>query len=556
MGVKHFFQWFRKNHSNSVITIPHMKYTHEHISVDVLALDLNGIFHPVAQKVFEYGEHKQLARLLGKKHENTNKNKEMYRRVCMLIDNIVDAVQPKKKLFLCVDGVAGAAKMAQQRQRRFKSAKENAENKDMTFDPNCMTPGTQFMDHLTTYIYYHIHKRMQSHKNWKHLDVLFSNEKVPGEGEAKAMTYLRSECTEDESFCIYGLDADLIMLCMASMRKKMYILRENTYKKGEHYILDIEQFSKNITTRMKTPSAVIDFVFICFMVGNDFLPQIPTLEIFNDGIDVLLDIYAQTCLPFGLLTKNDCNIRINTFQKFVREMSRMEKDILMNKYEKITQYFPDKLFTKHFHYNSITDSTDFDLDEYQKQFYSHKLSGVNVNVVCKEYIKGMQWVIHYYTKGMPNWSWSYPYHYGPFLKDICECVDYEFKEYPRTNPYDPFQQLLCVLPPASASLIPKPLDDLLTNEYSPLKMYYPDVFEEDQSGKRQKWESVVLLPFINMRDIQSTYQDTMKFVSFKDKKRNRRVQPQIFRFDESREFDFKNYYGNIDHCNVISGRTK
>ena len=65
------------------------------------------------------------------------------------------------------------------------------------------------------------------------------------------------------------------------------------------------------------------------------------------------------------------------------------------------------------------------------------------------------------------------------------------------KPFLPFEQLLAVLPPASRELLPKPVQDLMMNETSPIIDYYPKDFECDLNGKQQEWEAVVLIKFIN-----------------------------------------------------------
>ena len=56
---------------------------------------------------------------------------------------------------------------------------------------------------------------------------------------------------------------------------------------------------------------------------------------------------------------------------------------------------------------------------------------------------------------------------------------------------------LGVLPPTSRALLPSVLRPLMTESTSPLLHFYPEHFELDQNEKKQSWEAIVLLPFID-----------------------------------------------------------
>lgn len=64
------------------------------------------------------------------------------------------------------------------------------------------------------------------------------------------------------------------------------------------------------------------------------------------------------------------------------------------------------------------------------------------------------------------------------------------------KPFRPFEQLMAVLPAASASLLPPPLQRLMLDPSSPIRDFYPDDFEVDMEGKRAAWEGVVLIAFV------------------------------------------------------------
>lgn len=63
------------------------------------------------------------------------------------------------------------------------------------------------------------------------------------------------------------------------------------------------------------------------------------------------------------------------------------------------------------------------------------------------YIRAIQWNLHYYYHGCPSWSWYYPYHYAPFISDIKDFTRLGQLDFELGMPFQPFQQLLGVLPP-------------------------------------------------------------------------------------------------------------
>ena len=323
------------------------------------------------------------------------------------------------------------------------------------------------------------------------------------------------------------------------------------YNKGQYLIVDIDRFSEHIKNRMKTQSAIVDFVFLCFMVGNDFLPQIPTLEIFNGGIEALLNIYEKTCVPFGIINTQTNQIRINTFLQYISELAKLEPEILTEKYRKSRNYFPDEILQKNCYYDEeIEGNIICDFKGFRQDYYNKKLKDIDIPELSKHYIKGMQWVIDYYVKGIPSWNWQFPEPYAPFLIDIANCTDYVFKDYKKSTPYLPFQQLLAVLPPQSRQLIPHPLNKLLSSKKSPIAHYYPSEFEIDLSGKKAEWEGIVILPTIDMDKLVASYSEYEGLIAERDIKRNRHTLPQKFYYDKNRVKELRSRFGTIPRCHV------
>ncbi|KAJ8124437.1 hypothetical protein O1611_g9203 [Lasiodiplodia mahajangana] len=236
---------------------------------------------------------------------------------------------------MAIDGVAPRAKMNQQRARRFRTAldaeqarekaiREGQElPKDDPFDSNCITPGTEFMAKLTLQLKYFINKKISEDSDWQGCDIVLSGHEVPGEGEHKIMEYIRNAKAQPDyhpnvRHCLYGLDADLIMLGLLSHDPHFCLLREEVTfgrasktksKELEHqnfYLLhlcivreylelEFQELKKD--DALKVPfdmeRIIDDFILMAFFVGNDFLPNLPYLHINEGALATMFRIYKQ-----------------------------------------------------------------------------------------------------------------------------------------------------------------------------------------------------------------------------------------------------------------------
>lgn len=70
--------------------------------------------------------------------------------------------------------------------------------------------------------------------------------------------------------------------------------------------LERELHMYNLPFKYDFERAVDDWVFMCFFVGNDFLPHLPSLEIREGAIDRLVTLYKEcvyktgVCISLGL----------------------------------------------------------------------------------------------------------------------------------------------------------------------------------------------------------------------------------------------------------------
>lgn len=566
MGIKHFFMWFKNHYSEHMRSMRKGDTLHTvGAEIDNLMIDMNGVFHNSAQKIYKYGNFKPPPRLLRKKSRPIRGLKAqiaVFQDVCKTVENLFHISKPKKRLILCVDGPAPISKQNQQRQRRFRSAMESSG--DSSFDSNSITPGTKFMDYLSKYIDWYIRKRISESSEWQNIQVIFSNEKAPGEGEHKIINYIRYYGKEDETYCINGLDADLIMLALGTHMPNFYILREDLYdRSNEYFCIDIGSTREALSNRLKWESdtqhfckrsAINDFIFLCFMVGNDFLPHIPSIEIIEDGIELLLEVYKDVCSSYGHITRIISGGRVQFVPEslgvFLGTIGHHEKDNLQRKLQSRKSYFEDSLLD-----SCATQDKEgwiVNIDKYKKDYITkHFDTEETIEEICHQYFQGMQWVLSYYTRGVPNWKWHFTHHYAPPASVLAVHMDsFKFKNYGRTIPSTPFQQLMSVLPPQSANLIPPPLCNYLLDKNSPLKKHCPTELVIDLAGKRREWEGIVLLPMVDFDVVRKCYFKSLPDVDPRESRRNVRGRTFLYEYTPGFSRLFKCYYGDITKCKV------
>lgn len=598
MGVKHFYYWYSRNFKECVHkTLP--------FPVTILAIDMNGLFHGCAQKVYRYGEFADSvplsaikttpslirptmdigaagarkaqdgARLAGTPAQQEKYEKMMFEEICTKVEDLRKKIKPSTTLLLCVDGVAGLGKMNQQRQRRFRASQERQDNLETStvplaqqagipaFNSNGFTPGTPLMDRLTRYIDRYIRMKQSSCPEWHALRVIFSNEKAPGEGEHKIMHYVRQHGTPKDSVCIHGMDGDLVMLGLLLPTSSVVIAREQGYYDAEY--ISITEFRHKVLEEMNwtlpdhsygaaastatapvptapltgifvkgdpcafhASRAIQDFVVLCFTVGNDFLPTIPALSIMDGGLPLLFRTYRDHCRDHGHLThfgkKGAVQFSMKSMGKFLESLARLEQDLIATKYSSNATFFRDPIFEQNLDRRNKTMRMDSLLQDY----YAAKFpAGVSPQEIVHKYIEGMMWVINYYRAGIPDWIWSFPYLYSPFLCDLARYwKTYVPTPFTRHQPVDPFLQLIMVLPPADqAIMVPPALHPMHQPSF---KDYFPDKILIDLGGKKKEWEGIVLIPLIPYHDFHAFYAAQKSSIPPPDARRN--IRGKTFRY--------------------------
>jgi 5'-3' exonuclease len=526
MGIPSFFSYIVRNHANII-----KKFDVNSTEIHNLYLDCNSIIYDVIHETdFTKIEIKNITYVIDK--------------ICQKIKTYIEIINPSNNVFIAFDGVAPVAKLEQQRNRRYKSwymmAQKYETNSKMQWDTTAITPGTSFMKTLNETIY----DRFTKDESLKHLNkLIISGSNSEGEGEHKLFEYIRNfpEQHKEYKTVIYGLDADLIMLSINHLpvAANIYLYRETPHfikslnselEPNESYMIDIPELTQIITldmnnnnplTTQQQKNRIYDYIFLCFFLGNDFLPHFPSCNIRTGGIHKLLSAYKHTIGSTNENLTNGNKIHWKNVRKLILYMSekennnlrgehikrdRMEKRELPNNTpeEKLEQFNLTPCFNRKLE-KSINPFKPKWEERYYKVLFDikpEKLTNQMKQEICVNYMEGLEWTMKYYTTGCANWRWTYKYHYPPLFSDLIKFMpvfDREFVPNLGKNPVKDITQLAYVLPKHSLYLLSNPIQNILTTQN-------PDWYKDDCSFKwsycKYFWESHVVLPEINIESLE------------------------------------------------------
>ncbi len=71
---------------------------------------------------------------------------------------------------------------------------------------------------------------------------------------------------------------------------------------------------------------VDDFVFLCFLVGNDFLPHLPSLQIREGALDAIMVIYKNLLPSLSGYLTDEGKIIFTNVDIIFRDISKLEEE--------------------------------------------------------------------------------------------------------------------------------------------------------------------------------------------------------------------------------------
>jgi len=441
-------------------------------------------------------------------------------------------------VFIGVDGVVPMAKIRQQRLRRFKSiwlAEQELQAGvrkpgEEYWDTNAITPGTEFMEKLGGAL----GALATAHTGWT-----VSGADEAGEGEQKLMAWVRTrrESLKGKQLLVYGLDADLIVLSMLGVAREVpeiggwSLLRELTEFEGGRGGAESSFGTLNVVDLLEVLSTggdmskedyMLDYMCAMSFLGNDFLPHSLSIKMRDGGHDILCNtmwdihksrkrfvrdgvVQADACAELARrwALKEEESMAESFHHKYkMRPMPpRNDKEAMMQR----VQNLPIEWAAERSLWNQGKGMVPGWRETYRREL----LQEATVTQTCAEYVRGLQWIIDYYSGKPVSYSWYFPWNVPPLWSELRDYLSglqsLEGFAPPPSLPVAPQEQLAMVLPMKSWRLVREPK---LRGLPFKLPVYWPATFGFFSIGRRWMWECEAEIPILTaerMRNVTAKH---------------------------------------------------
>jgi 5'-3' exonuclease len=318
------------------------------------------------------------------------------------------------------------------------------------------------------------------------------------------------------------------------VNKQIFLFRETPHfiksidsslEPNETYLLDIPEFASILSESMNNgnasgPSRTLDYILLCFFLGNDFMPHFPSINIRTGGVDKMINAYRATIGDSTDILTDGSNINWKNVRKIVKFLADLEEENiqkemkLRDKREKIR--LPDETPEQKYAKFDAIPTYERELEKYINPFKSDwrsryykalfnldtPIDEERIKQICINYLEGLEWTMKYYTKGCPDWRWCYKYNYPPLLSDLIKHVPYfdtEFVQKQPANPVSPLVQLCYVLPKTSLDLLPPEITEKLLKTRGD---WYVSTCDFTWAYCKYFWESHAELPDIDIDELE------------------------------------------------------
>ncbi len=554
MGVPGFFAWLLRNKKK--LGTKNLIKSNLETKIKYLMLDTNCLLHPCVNNILE----KYKTGILELK-PNLPIRPQLEEHIWALIENYIrnqiEIIKPEV-LYVGIDGVAPIGKILQQRQRRYrylydKSIKLNQNSKTLvTIDSNGiqipnipissieLTPGTDYMER--------IHERMikfMSQLEKTGTKTIYSSYHEEGEGEHKILQYIKTHLEPTDSVIIYGLDADLMFLALGiGVNRDLYIMREvqvfnnkevDLDEYPEYNYVEIKELHKFIQKlNISTP----DFVVLCYMIGNDFLPGMLTLDVKKGGLDKIFEAFHKVLEKSKIKIFDENNVITN---KLVISKEETEYDL---NHKLLVDILKELVWTEKHIWSNINrdkfiNQRELTLDEVEarklkieeerkdsilkfisgmsdnndcltkiefsssKEYYSYYLGieclDIDSNIIesmVSDYITGLYWCVNYYLVKCKSWSWGYNFMVAPLLTDIIKYYPKKIKLNSTVRELKPVEQLILAIPPLTYKYVIE--SDIIEKIQANKKIGYmfPKSYDLDINIQSKMWKCQVKIPMV------------------------------------------------------------